>query len=117
MFYPVYVSHPYGGKKANKEDAALIAAGIDKAQTGEYEIVNPLALLAGAEETFSENFITRWAAGILKSCRLVVFCPGWEKSRGCRYEHFIAKRHGIPRIYLDAEQAEAYRISAREAAA
>ena len=26
----------------------------------------------------------------------VMFCPGWEKARGCRIEHQAAKAYGIP---------------------
>ena len=31
---------------------------------------------------------------------LVVFVPGWENARGCRIEHEVAKKYGIPIAYF-----------------
>lgn len=32
----------------------------------------------------------------LETSDLVYFCPGWQKAKGCRIEHQIAKMYGVP---------------------
>lgn len=32
-------------------------------------------------------------------CHAVYFCEGWEKARGCRIEHEVAKAYGLEIIY------------------
>lgn len=36
---------------------------------------------------------------LMSDADLVVFAPGWEKARGCRIEHEVAKEDGIPVSY------------------
>lgn len=31
---------------------------------------------------------------------IAIFCPGWEKARGCQIEYQTAKAYGIPCIAL-----------------
>lgn len=31
---------------------------------------------------------------------IAIFCPGWEKARGCRIEYQAAKAYGVPCIAL-----------------
>lgn len=96
-----YLSHPYGGSEKNKEDAAQITAGFYALMNAGEGVFNPLDDLSAAY--LPEREILYKCKGALESCGIVVFCPGWERSRGCRYEHMIAKRHNIPRIYLTEE--------------
>lgn len=32
-------------------------------------------------------------------CHTVYFCDGWEKARGCKLEHEVAKAYGLEIIY------------------
>ena len=99
-----YLAHPYGGLDWNKADAALIAAGLKAEMLNGFGVFNPLDDLEELVHV-GERDVLYCCKGALSACQLIIFCPGWEKSRGCRYEHFIAKMHGIPRIYLDEETA------------
>jgi hypothetical protein len=98
----VYLAHPFGGSAFNKAEAARIEAGINAEKSGEFEIFNPIRELE-QYANYSERTVLKLCKSILKSCDLLILCPGWERSRGCRYERMIAKRKGIPRIYLNQE--------------
>ena len=36
---------------------------------------------------------------VMSGCDAVYFCNGWEKARGCRIEHEVAKAYGLEIIY------------------
>ena len=38
---------------------------------------------------------------VMSKCDAVYFCKGWEKARGCKIEHEIAKAYGLAIIYED----------------
>lgn len=38
---------------------------------------------------------------VMSKCDAVYFCKGWEKARGCKIEHEIAKAYGLVIIYED----------------
>ena len=35
----------------------------------------------------------------MATCEVVYFCPGWEKARGCKIEHEVAKAYDLNIIY------------------
>ena len=35
----------------------------------------------------------------MSKCDAVYFCKGWEKARGCKIEHEIARNYGLAVIY------------------
>ncbi len=108
----VYLSHPFGGKEENRTDAARIANGLKsvwKYDGVEAEVVNPLEVLKEHTGKLSEDRILKLAVGLMQGCDGVIFAPGWRRSRGCRYEHMAARRHGLPRILLDEESAGAFK--------
>lgn len=37
------------------------------------------------------------AVEVMLRCDGIIFCDGWEKSRGCRMEHLKARKAGLPR--------------------
>ncbi|MBQ6503096.1 MAG: DUF4406 domain-containing protein [Flexilinea sp.] len=37
----------------------------------------------------------------MSKCDTVYFCRGWNKSRGCQAEHFVAKSYGLHVLYED----------------
>jgi len=103
----IYLAHPYGGDARNKDDAAKIAAGIH-AETG-LDVFNPLDEFTFLSSDTDERGILYACKGALETCSLIVFCPGWEQSRGCRYERMIAKKRGIPRMYINEDHAALFR--------
>lgn len=59
----------------------------DRERILEREIVHiPLAFLAKSVEHMAQ-------------VEVVLFCKGWEKARGCKIEHNIAKEYGLSVIY------------------
>jgi hypothetical protein len=38
---------------------------------------------------------------VMSKCDAVYFCKGWEKARGCKIEHEIAKAYSLEVIYED----------------
>lgn len=103
----IYLSHPYGGNPENRERAAAIAKMYrelwDAEGKTDWEIVNPLAYFAALEnDGVDDETILLCAVTLMKSCDVVLWAPGWKKSRGCRYEHFIARRtHGRIHYFQD----------------
>ena len=94
----IYLSHPYGGSKENKKLARRIAKWHRKTWEHEgrdFELVNPLDDLGGQREGNTEDQMLALAVDLMRSCDMVLFAPGWKKSRGCRYEHYIAYAEGM----------------------
>ena len=107
MTYRVFISQPMSGRpveeiKAERENICTImnqlANGIR--HTGTKVIVvdsfDEEAFLSGKNpvECLADSI------KILSTCNLVVFAPGWEKSRGCRVEHQIATDYCIATVVL-----------------
>lgn len=105
----IYLSHPFGGKEENRERAAAIAQFYREMWDSEgkenWEIINPLAYF----EPFTgipEDTILSMAATLMDTCDGVLFAPGWRRSRGCRYEHWRARRSKGRVHYYQAEIPE-----------
>ena len=102
----VYLSHPYGGKEINRDKARRLAAWYRrewKREGKDYELVNPLDVLAGCSTRNDEDQMLGLAVELMRQCDMVLFAPGWRRSRGCRYEHMVARKEGLPRAILDVE--------------
>ena len=95
----IYLAHPYNGKRENFDDASQMATGIHAAT--KHAVFNPLDEFAHYGIAYSEREILDFCKGALETCDCAMFSRGWEKSKGCRYEHFIATVRGIQIIYLD----------------
>jgi hypothetical protein len=104
----IYLSHPYGGFLTNREKAAALAAFyrdvLDAEGHDDWEIVNPIEYFAPiAEDGTDDETILMLAVQLMKDCDAVLFAPGWQKSRGCRYEHWKARRRGMTRDFIPDE--------------
>lgn len=105
----IYLSHPYGGKEENRQKAAQIAQLYRQIWAAEgktdWEIIDPLAYF----EPFTglpEDTILDMAVTLMDTCDGVLFAPRWRKSRGCRYEHWRARRSKGRIHYFQAEIPE-----------
>lgn len=108
----VYLSHPYGGKEANREKAAAVAKLYremwDAEGKTDWKIVNPLEELEHVN--FADDDTALFAAvALMKTCDIVLFAPGWKRSRGCRYERMVARHTGKTYHEIPAE-AEAIAV-------
>ena len=100
------LSQPMAGK-SDEEIRATRERAIDALESAGYEVVNTLF----TDEWYSrENMKKRGVVQIplcflaksienMSLCHAAYFCKGWEKARGCRIEHEIAKAYGLEIIY------------------
>ena len=100
------LSQPMAGK-SDEEIRATRERAIDALESAGYEVVNTLF----TDEWYSrENMKKRGVVQIpmcflaksienMSLCHAAYFCKGWEKARGCRIEHEIAKAYGVEIIY------------------
>lgn len=113
LYGAAYLSHPFGGDERNREDSILIEAGINAVKGDDFWLANPLhePCFAQAYKDLNgdEDLMLSFCEGYLSGCKLIVMCPGWERSRGCKYELKVAKQLGIPRIYLTKHEAALFR--------
>ncbi len=112
--YLVYLAHPYGKSEWNRNDSIKIECGIKEMMNDDdVEILNPLndEKIAKVANDYKddEEMVVAYCGGVVSACHMVVFCPGWKKSKGCQHEHKIAKRYGVPRIYLSRHEADIFR--------
>lgn len=100
------LSQPMAGKtdeeiKETRERAIKFLESLD------YEVVNTLFTDGWySEESMKERGVAnRPLCFLAKSlenmslCHAVLFCKGWEKTRGCRIEHDAAVAYGLEIIY------------------
>ena len=74
--------------EAKKE--ALIMANVFREEG--YEPITPFDV---TKDGMTEAQCIGACITALLECDCVYFCKGWETSRGCRIEHFIATEHNI----------------------
>ena len=103
----VYISHPYGGSEENREKAAALAAfyrDVLAAEGQDVEIIDPLKYFEPMEQDgVDDETILVMAVQLMRDCDIVLFAPGWKHSRGCRYEHWKARRRGMTRDEIPEE--------------
>lgn len=90
-----YVGHPYGGLEANKDKVAEIIAKLT-ARHPERLYVSPIHALGFMCEHMEYEAGMELCLELLRGCDVLVLCPGWKESRGCRIERQFAKLHRIP---------------------
>lgn len=100
------LSQPMAGK-SDAEIRVTRERAFDALESAGYEVVNTLF----TDEWYSrENMKKRGVVQIplcflaksienMSLCHAAYFCKGWEKARGCRIEHEIAKAYGLEIIY------------------
>ena len=88
----VYVAHPYGSKKSNREKIDVIMNELIFADI-EHDYVSPIhnygfVYLTGNEYQKGLDI----CLGLLGHCDILVLCDGWEQSRGCKGEYEYAQK-------------------------
>lgn len=103
----VFISQPMTGHtleevKSEREAVIAIMQQLDKGLRTfghTVEVVDSFD-----EEAFKEHRNPLECLGdcikIMSTCNVVVFVPGWEKSRGCRVEHQCAVEYNISTVML-----------------
>jgi hypothetical protein len=55
----------------------------------------------GFEIANYNNYLAKDIEVMLNLCDVVIMCPGWKKSKGCRVEHYIAMEFKKEIIFLN----------------
>ncbi len=98
----VYLAHPYGGKPENAASAARIRTRLQTAQPA-VTIFSPVEHFSPLEGLVREPEILRHCITALARCDALWAAPGHEGSKGCTLEIAYAYAHGIPVLYLGAD--------------
>ena len=80
----IYVAHPYGGKKSNREKIDVIMGDLVLNDTN-HDYVSPIhnfgyVYLTGDDYQRGLDI----CLSLLGQCDILVLCPEWESSRGCK---------------------------------
>lgn len=88
----VYISLPIRGRDINeaRQQADLVAAKISRLG---HKPVNPFNIYAGKNPTREDHLCADLQ--VLMGCDAIYMCEGWEKSQGCRIEHYVAMQFCI----------------------
>lgn len=101
----IYVAHPYGGKKSNREKIDVIMGDLVLNDTS-HDYVSTIhnfgyVYLTGDDYQRGLDI----CLSLLGQCDILVLCPEWESSRGCKGEFEYAQKHGKAIFKLDEWKA------------
>lgn len=65
----------------------------------EFKVINTLFRYEKKEYINMPIFYLSKAIQAMSKCDAVFFAKGWQKARGCKIEHEIAKQYGLELIY------------------
>lgn len=101
----VYVAHPYGGNESNRKKIDVIMENL-VLNDASHDYISPI-------HNFGYVYLTgdNYQRGLdiclslLGQCDILVLCPEWESSRGCKGEFEYAKKHSISTFTLNEWKA------------
>ena len=94
----IYISHPYtGDENLNMIKAENIRRELKK-KYPHICYINPLGKFGGPDTDYCTALAD--AMELLSACHAAIFCPGWEKSTGCRAERAFCMQQGISAMDL-----------------
>ena len=91
----IYVAHPYGGQKENKEKVETLIKRLVK-RYPRHTFISPIHTF-GYMYDWVDNYEQgmRMCLDLLKKCNLIIMCEGWNSSKGCNREFEFAKAYKI----------------------
>lgn len=98
----IYIAHPFGGLKENKEKVEKIIRHILD-RTPDMVPISPIHALGWLYNDVPYDKGMEWCYRLLDGCDCIIMCPGWQDSKGCRLEYEYAKKHNIPIYFLGDE--------------
>lgn len=101
----VYVAHPYGGKESNRKKIDVIMGDL-VLNDASHDYISPIhnfgyVYLTGPEYQKGLDI----CLSLLGHCDVLVLCPDWKTSRGCKGEFEFAKKHSISTFTLSEWKA------------
>lgn len=95
----IYIAHPYGGTCINKLSVERIIRKLVQSNTATY--ISPIHAFGFMYNDVSYDQGMLFCLELLSKCDSAIFCPGWERSEGCRREMEWCKQYGKLFIILD----------------
>lgn len=93
-----YVAHAYSNKPENKEKVeAIIRRKVKDDPLNVY--ISPIHAFGYLYQEVEYWRGVDMCLELLRRCDVLILCPGWETSAGCRAEKLYAEGHGIPIWY------------------
>lgn len=102
----IYLSIPITGLDINKqmEKADRVKAMLSKRS---YDVINPFEIYVGEKPTYGE-YLGADVTAIIDHADEIFMCKGWQNSKGCRVERFVADTYGKRIMYEQIEEPEKY---------
>lgn len=90
----IYVCHPYGGNCINKLLVEKIIKRLVASTPDTY--ISPIHAFGFMYDSVPYDTGMAFCIELLSRCDSAIFCPGWERSEGCRREMEWCKENGKP---------------------
>lgn len=96
----IYISLPISGReKEAREKADRVKTMLSKMG---HAPINPFEIFAGKEATYGRQ-IGYDIAVLIDFADAIYMCKGWDESKGCQIEHFVAQTLGKKVIFEERE--------------
>ena len=90
----IYVAHPYNNLVSNKRSVEMIIKELSLKNPSKV-YVSPIHTFGFMYNTVSYEKGMYYCKSLLAECDSVIFCKGWETSRGCKLEMEYCLEHGV----------------------
>ena len=91
----IYISHPYGGNKKNKDKIEDIIKELVK-EDPSHTYISPVHCFGFMYNDFSYEQGLEMCLNLLEMCDKMYVFGKWKDSRGCTAEVLFAEQKGIP---------------------
>lgn len=100
----VFISQPMSGRTVQEIRDERANALAELSRSAKFKDVILVEINSFNENALNNsNPITELGKciSLMTNADFVIFCKGWDKSRGCRVEFEVAKQYGIPHDWID----------------
>ena len=101
-----FISVPISGLdyKRQREKADIVKGWLSKKG---YDVINPFEILHGKNPTLGD-YIGANIKALIEHADEIFMCKGWQNSKGCRIERFVADTYGKRIMYEAIEEPQNY---------
>lgn len=102
----IYISIPITGRddKKQREKADRIKHFLSRKG---WNAINPFDIYVGPDATYGD-YLGSDVRLIIDHCQAIFMCDGWQESKGCRIERFVAETMGKVIKFESEQQTEIY---------
>ncbi|MGM9838133.1 MAG: DUF4406 domain-containing protein [Paludibacteraceae bacterium] len=101
----IYISLPMTGHEDTLEQRLKEAVTWCKEKFPDSRVITPRMIQVAVEGALRKpkysDYLCADLQFIMEDADIVVFCEGWQNSRGCRLEHAVAQEFGKKIIYKE----------------